>query len=311
KNDLLSTGLIEATTRTMSPITEIWWRSPSPDWEGKPAGLNIIFSGQNAEIDYLQTMGIKMLEGTSFTGTPADSGHMMLNKSAVEAMHLAHPVGALMRYGPRSYTVIGVTDNIVMETPYKPVDPQMIYYQPNNLNVISIRLKRGVAPQKALTAMQGLVKKYDPTALFDFHFVNQEFEKKFLTEELISKITNIFAGLAIFICCLGLAGLASFTMERRVKEFGIRKVLGASISQLLGLISKEFLRLVLIAFVIAVPLTWWAMSSWLEKYAFRVTISPWTFVTVGLLLLALTLFVVGINTIRSAMRNPVKSLRSE
>jgi ABC-type antimicrobial peptide transport system permease subunit len=311
KNDLLSSGLIEATTRTMSPITEIWWRSPSPDWESKPAGLNIIFSGQNAEVDYLQTMGIKMLEGKSFTGTPADSGNMMLNKAAVEAMHLAHPVGALMRYGPRSYTVIGVTDNIVMETPYKPVDPQMIYYQPNNLNVISIRLKKGVAPQKALTAMQGLVKKYDPTALFDYHFVNQEFEKKFLTEELISRITNIFAGLAIFICCLGLAGLASFTMERRIREFGIRKVLGASVTQLLGLISQEFLRLVLIAFVIAVPLTWWAMSSWLEKYAFRITISPWTFVAVGLLLLALTLFVVGLNTIRSAMRNPVKSLRSE
>jgi ABC-type antimicrobial peptide transport system permease subunit len=311
KNDLLNTGLIDATTRTMSPITEIWWRSPSPDWEGKPAGLNIIFSGQNAEVDYLRTMGIKMLDGHSFTGTPADSGNMMLNKAAVEAMHLAHPVGAIMRYGRQSFTVIGVTDNIVMETPYKPVDPQMIYYQPNNLNVISIRLKNGVAPQKAITAMQALVKKYDPTALFDFHFVNQEFEKKFLSEELISKITNIFAGLAIFICCLGLAGLASFTMERRVREFGIRKVLGASITQLLGLISQEFLRLVLIAFLIAVPLTWWVMSSWLEKYAFRIDISPWTFVAVGLLLLALTLLVVGLNTIRSAMRNPVKSLRSE
>ena len=311
KNDLLSTGLFDATTRTMSPITEIWWRSPSPDWEGKPAGMNIIFSGQVADVDYVRTMGVKMLDGHSFTGTPADSGNMMLNKAAVEAMHLAHPVGALLRYGPRKYTVIGVTDNVVMETPYKPVDPQMIYYQPDNLNVISVRLKKGVSPQDGLAAMRTLVRKYDPAAFFDYHFVNQEFEKKFLSEELISKITNIFAGLAIFICCLGLAGLASFTMERRVREFGIRKVLGASVTQLLGLISQEFLRLVLIAFLIAVPLTWWAMSSWLEKYTFRVTISPWTFVTVGLLLLALTLFVVGLNTIRSAMRNPVKSLRSE
>jgi putative ABC transport system permease protein len=311
KNDLLATGLIDATTRTMSPITEIWWRSGSPDWEGKPADLNIIFSGQTADVDFVQTMGVKMLEGHSFTGTPADSGNMLLNKAAIEAMHLAHPIGALMRFGPRSYTVIGVTDNVVMETPYKPVDPQMIYYQPNNLNIISIRLKKGVAPQKAIAAMQALVKKYDPTALFEYHFVNQEFEKKFMTEELISRITNIFAGLAIFICCLGLAGLASFTMERRVREFGIRKVLGASVTQLLGLISQEFLRLVLIAFLIAVPLTWWVMSSWLEKYDFRIPISPWTFVAVGLLLLALTLLVVGLNTIRSAMRNPVKSLRSE
>jgi ABC-type antimicrobial peptide transport system permease subunit len=236
---------------------------------------------------------------------------MLLNRAAIEAMHLVHPIGAVMRYGPRTYTVIGVMDNVVMETPYKPVDPQMIYFQPDNLNVISIRLKKGVSPQKAIATLQGLVKKYDARALFEYHFVNEDFEKKFLTEELISKIINIFAGLAIFICCLGLAGLASFTIERRVREFGIRKVLGASIPHLLGLISQEFLRLVLIAFAIAVPLTWWAMSSWLEKYAFRVSISPWVFVAVGLLLLALTLLVVGLNTIRSAMRNPVKSLRSE
>ncbi|HEY4286315.1 MAG TPA: FtsX-like permease family protein [Puia sp.] len=311
KNDLLATGLVEATTRTMSPITEIWWRSPSPDWEGKPAGVNIIFSGQTADVDYVRTMGVRMLEGHSFTGTPADSGNMLLNKAAVDAMHLTHPVGALLRYGSNKYTVIGVTDNVVMETPYKPVDPQMIYYQPGNLNVISVRLKKGIPPQDGIAAMGTLVKKYDPAAFFDYHFVNQEFEKKFLTEKLISRITNIFAGLAIFICCLGLAGLASFTMERRVREFGIRKVLGASVGQLLGLISQEFLRLVTIAFVIAVPLTWWAMSSWLDKYTFRVPISPWTFVAVGLMLLALTLLVVGLNTIRSAMRNPVKSLRSE
>ena len=311
KNDLLGSGLIEATTRSMSPITDIWWKSPSPNWEGKPAGVDIIFSGQAADIDFVPTMGVKMLAGHSFTGSPADSGNMLLNKAAIEAMHLAHPIGAIMRYGDHKYTVIGVMDNVVMETPYKPVDPQMIYFQPDNLNVISIRLKKGASPQKAIAALQTLVKKYDPTALFEYHFVNEDFEKKFLTEELISKIINIFAGLAIFICCLGLAGLASFTMERRIREFGIRKVLGASIPQLLGLISQEFLRLVLIAFLIAVPLTWWAMSSWLEKYAFRVPISPWTFVTVGLLLLALTLFVVGLNTIRSAMRNPVKSLRSE
>ncbi|HEY6899694.1 MAG TPA: FtsX-like permease family protein, partial [Puia sp.] len=266
---------------------------------------------QNVDVDYTKTLGIKMLEGTSFTGSPADSGNMLLNKAAVDAMHLTHPIGSILRKGTRSYTVIGVTDNIVMESPYKPVDPQMVYYRPGGVNVISIRLKQDVNPKKAVAALEGLVKKYNPQPLFEYHFIDQEFEKKFLTEELISKITNIFAGLAIFICCLGLAGLASFTMERRVREFGIRKVLGASVPQLLGIISTEFLRLVLIAFVIAVPLTWWAMSSWLEKYTFHTSINPWLFVAVGLLLLLLTLVVVGMNTIRSAMRNPVKSLRTE
>jgi len=311
KQDLLKTGLVYSATRTMSPITEIWWHSGAPHWDGQPAGMNIIFSGQNTDVDFTRTMGVKMLAGKDFSGTPADSGNMLLNKAAVDAMHLTSPVGRVLRYGPRGYTVIGVTDNIVMGSPYKPVEPQMVYFRPNNSGVFSIRLNKNVLPQKALAAIQPLVKKYDPAVLFDYHFANQEFEKKFLTEVLISRITNIFAGLAIFICCLGLAGLASFTMERRIREFGIRKVLGASVPQLLGLISQEFLRLVGIAFVIAVPLTWWAMSNWLEKYTFRVSISPWMFVIVGLLLLALTLFVVGLNTIRSAMRNPVKSLRTE
>lgn len=311
RNDLLNTGLVQATTRTLSPITDIWWKSGSPHWEGQLPGQNIIFTGQSAEKDFIETMGIRMIAGKSFTGTPADSGNMLLNKSAVEAMQLKNPVGAILRYGDKPYTVIGVTENIVMESPYKPVDPQMVYYDPNNVNVITVRLNKGVPPQKAIPVLESLNKKYDPAAIFEYHFVNTDFEQKFLSEELISKIANIFAGLAIFICCLGLAGLASFTMERRIREFGIRKVLGASIPQLLGLISQEFLRLVAIAFIIAVPLTWWAMSNWLDKYAFHTSIDPWLFVGVGFLLLLLTLLVVGLNTIRSAMRSPVKSLRTE
>ena len=311
KQEFISTGMIASVTRSLSPITAIWWRSPSPDWDEKPAGTEIIFSGQAADKDYAKTIGIKMLEGTDFSGTPADSGTMLLNKAAVDAMHLVHPIGHLLRYGATKYTVIGVTDNVIMESPYKPVDPLMIYYQPNNTETISVRLNKGVQPQKALAAIEPIVKKFSPSTLFDYTFADKEFGKKFLTEELISKITNIFAGLAIFICCLGLAGLASFTIEKRIKEIGIRKVLGASVSQLLLMISKEFLKLVLLAFVIAVPLTWWAMSNWLEKYDFRISISPWIFIGVGGIILTLTLVVVSVNILSAAMRSPVKSLKSE
>jgi putative ABC transport system permease protein len=311
KQELINTGMIASVTRTLSPVTDIWWRSPSPDWAEKPPGTEIIFCGQSADKDYAKTMGIKMLEGKDFAGTPADSGNMLLNKAAVDAMHLVNPVGHLLRYGPRKYTVIGVTDNVVMESPYKPVDPLMIYYHPDNTATINLRLNKGVQPQKALAAIEPIVKKFGPSTLFDYTFADKEFGKKFLTEELISKITNIFAGLAIFICCLGLAGLASFTIEKRIKEIGIRKVLGATVSQLLLMISKEFLKLVLLAFVIAVPLTWWAMSSWLESYIFRISVSPWIFILVGGIILMLTLVVVGLNTLSAAVRNPVKSLRSE
>jgi ABC-type antimicrobial peptide transport system permease subunit len=311
KQEFINTGMVASVTRTLSPITEIWWKSPSPDWPEKPAGTEIIFSGQAADKDYTKTLGVKMLEGQDFSGTPADSGTMLLNKAAVDAMHLVNPVGHLLRYGPRQFTVIGVTDNVVMESPYKPVEPQMIYYQPYNTSIISVRLNKGVAPQRAIAAFGPIVKKFSPGSLFEYRFADKEFGKKFLTEELISKITNIFAGLAIFICCLGLAGLASFTIEKRIKEIGIRKVLGATVSQLLVLLSKEFLRLVLLAFVIAVPITWWAMENWLEKYTFRISISPWVFLLVGMVILLLTLAVVCLNTLKAAVRNPVKSLRME
>jgi ABC-type antimicrobial peptide transport system permease subunit len=311
KQDLIRTGKVASVTRTLSPVTEIWWRSPSPDWDEKPAGTEIIFCGQAADKDYSKTLGIKMLEGNDFSGTPSDSGTMLLNKAAVDAMHLTNPIGRILRYGPSKFTVIGVTENVVMESPYKPVDPLMIYYRPYNTATISLRLAPGVQPRAALAAIEPVVKRFSPTTIFEYKFADQEFARKFLTEDLISQITNIFAGLAIFICCLGLAGLASFTIEKRIKEIGIRKVLGASVARLLLMLANEFLRLVLLAFVIAVPLTWWAMNSWLEKYTFRISISPVVFIIVGGVILLLTLVVVSLNTVRAAVRNPVRSLRSE
>lgn len=310
KQELQKTGLINAVTQTSSPITDIWWRSPAPDWEGKPADGEIIMAGIATDIDFTKTMGIKVLNGKDFSGTPSDSSAMLLNKAAVEAMGLKNPIGMQMKYG-QSYTVIGVTDNVVMGSPYQAVDPMMVFYNPNNSNSISIRLNNAAHLQKSLQAIETIFKRYNYAYPFEYQFADQEFGKKFLTEDLISRITNIFACLAIFICCIGLAGLASFTIEKRIREIGIRKVLGASVQQLLMLISKEFLKLVLIAFVIAMPLTWWLMNNWLEKYPYRVNISVWLFGTVGIVILLLTLVVVSLNTMKAAIANPVKSLRTE
>ncbi|MGZ5221316.1 MAG: ABC transporter permease [Chitinophagaceae bacterium] len=310
KQELQKTGLISAVTQTSSPITDIWWKSPAPDWEGKPADGDIIMAGIATDVDFAKTMGIKILKGKDFSGLPSDSAAMMLNKAAVEAMGLKDPIGMQMKYG-QSYTVIGVTDNVVMESPYRPVDPMMVFYDPNNSNSISIRLNQEAQLQKAIQSIETVFKKYNPAYPFEYQFADQEFGKKFLTEDLISRITNIFAALAIFICCIGLAGLASFTIQKRIREIGIRKVLGATVQQLLVLISKEFLKLVLIAFVIAVPLAWWFMNNWLEKYAYRINISAWLFGVVGIVILLLTLIVVSLNTIRTAISNPVKNLRTE
>jgi len=310
KQELLNTGKVVSVTRTLSPITNIWWKSPGPDYDGKPANSNIIFAGQTTDVGYAQTMGIKLIDGKDFSGTPSDTLGMLLNKAAVDAMGLKKAVGMQMRYG-RTFTVIGVTDNVVMESPFKPVDPMMMFFNPGAANSMSLRLKSASELPATLQSIETIFKKYNPAYPFEYQFVDQEFAKKFLTEQLISKITNVFACLAIFISCLGLAGLASFTIEKRIREISIRKVLGASVQQVLMLISMEFLKLVLIAFVIAVPITWWMMSNWLDKYDVKVNISIWLFGIVGILMLLLTLAVVGLNTIGAATRNPVKSLRAE
>lgn len=310
KQDLFNSGLISSVTRTSAPITEVWWKSASPDYDGKPAG-SIIFSGLSTDVDFTKTMGTQILMGRDFNPLPGDSGVMLLNKAAIDAMNIKNPIGLQMRYGPRKYTVVGVIENIIMESPYKPVEPLMVYYNPTGSSRVSVRLKDGVQPQKAIQALQVIFKKYNPENIFEYQFVDQEFGKKFITEELISRITNIFAGLAIFICCIGLAGLASFTIEKRFREIGVRKVLGASVQQLLILISTEFLKLVTIAFLIAVPLTWWLMNNWLQKYTYHISISIWLFGVVGALILLLTLAVVSLNTLKAAFANPVKSLRTE
>jgi hypothetical protein len=311
KQELLKTGMVNSVTRTFSPITEVWWKSPAPDWKGKPADAQIIVTGFSTDVDFTKTMGVKVLQGKDFFGLPSDSSAMMLNEAAVIAMGLKNPIGMEMRYGPKTYTVTGVTGNVVMESPFKPVEPMMIFYRPDQSNIVDIRLNQTAELPKALHSIETVFKTYNPSVPFEYQFADQEFGKKFITEELISKLTNIFAGLAIFICCIGLAGLASFTIEKRIREIGIRKVLGSSVQQILFLISKEFLKLVLVAFLIAVPIAWWAMNSWLQKYDYRIDISLWLFVAVGFGILLLTLIVVSLNTIRAATSNPVKSLRSE
>jgi putative ABC transport system permease protein len=311
KNDLLKTGLIQAVNRSGTSITQTQWRSGPPDWDGKPKDAAIIFSCLSTDVDLIKTMGIPLREGKDFSGTPIDSSSVILNKSAVEIMKIKNPLGMELRYSDRKYHVIGITENVVMESPYEPVAPTMIFYNSSYSVVVNVRLKEGVPPKKALASMQGIFDKYNPAFPFDYGFVDKEYGKKFLTEALISKITNIFAGLAIFICCIGLAGLASFTIEKRIREIGIRKVLGSSVQQILMLISGQFLKLALIAFIIAVPLTWWLMNNWLANYEYRIAISIWLFVSVGIGILLLTLVVVSLNTLRAAMSNPTLNLRSE
>jgi putative ABC transport system permease protein len=310
RNELMQSGDVYSLTQTTSPITEIYNYTPAPDYEGKPDGQMIV-SSMGVSQDFAKTMGIRIIEGRDFGNTPADTSSMLLNAAAVKTMGLKNPVGTIMRYGDRSFTVRGITDNIVMTSPYQPVDPMIIMYRQNSRGTVTIRLSQHTTPQKAIANIEKVLTKYNPGSPFEYRFVDSEFNKKFVTEELIGKLINLFAGLAIFICCLGMAGLASYTIERRLREISVRKILGASVQQLLMLIASEFIKLVLIAFVIAVPLTWWAMNSWLQNYSYRVTVQGWIFGVVGIIVILITMSIVWLNIARAAYANPAKKLRAD
>ena len=311
RNELLQSNMVASLTRTSSPVTDIWNFTPAPDFKGKPADAKIIMTAMRTDVDFAKTIGTRMIQGRDFADTPGDSTVMLLNKAALSTLQLKDPVGMQMRYGPRTYTVVGVTDNVVMGSPYAPVMPMMVMLEKNFGGFFVLRLKDGVSPQKALPVLESVFKKYDPEHPFDYSFVDQQFSRKFATEDLIGRLTNLFAGLAIFICCLGLSGLTSFTIEKRFKEIGIRKVLGASVQQVLFLISKEFLFLVLLAALISIPVTWWILHNWLENYEYRITISIWLFAGSCLGVLLLTLVIVWLMSLKAALANPVKNLRTE
>jgi ABC-type antimicrobial peptide transport system permease subunit len=311
KQELLKNGYVDAVTRTSSPVTESSWNSPAPDWEGKSKNEEILVSLFTADVDFTKTIDLKIIQGKEFTGMPSDPSAMILNKTAVKAMGLKNPIGMEMRFGKSRFNVIGVVDDIITESPYKQIKPLIILYNDANPDFIHIRLNPSAPISQSIKSIEAAFTKYNPAYPFEYQFVNESYNNKFIAEELIGKLTNIFAGLAIFICCIGLAGLTAFTIEKRTKELGIRKVLGATLKNLVFLISNEFVKLVIIALVITIPITWILMNKWLKNYEYHINISMWPFIIVGITILSLTLLIVLFNTFKTSRKNPVKSLRTE
>ena len=196
--------------------------------------------------------------------------------------------------------IVGVVDNMVMGSPYESAAPLMFKYENKWSRYLNVRLTDKADTRKAVASIENIYKKYSPAYPFEFRFVDDAFNEKFNTEQLISRLSVIFAGLGIFICCLGLFGLVSSSIERRKKEIGIRKVLGANLQQLLLLLSKEFLYLVAIAFLIAIPAAWWIMHRWLENFSYRTSISLLVFILVGLGMLLIALATVSMNATKAA-----------
>ncbi len=312
KQDLLATGYVEAVTKSSSPMTGVYNQWDDFSWEGKDPNSHPLFAAIMVDYDYDKVSQIKLKEGRFFSKQfSTDSNTVILNESAVKLMGFKNPVGKTIKFGNQSVTIISVVQNVIMQDPFKSVMPAVMLLRPYFVYQGLLRFRQGAEIRKALAAITPVMEKYNPAYPFEYHFTDEEFNKKFEAENQVGKLSGIFAALAIFISCLGLFGLASFMAERRIKEIGVRKVLGASVSQLWLLLSKEFVLLVIISCVIASPLALYFLQSWLKKYEYHINISPLIFINAAVVAIVITLITVSFQAIKAAVANPVKSLRTE
>lgn len=310
KQELLSSGQVESVTRSNSQITQINSNN-FLGWPGKPADRRVIFTTITTTYDYAKTMGIEVLMGRDFSKEFGnDSSAIVINKAALDIMGLEDPIGTNLDLWGEKRKLIGVVDNVLMGSPYQPVKPMFMILDDWG-GFISVRLKKSNDLQQTLTDVEQIFNKHNPAYPFEYNFADVEFQRKFTTINLTRKLASLFATLAIIITGLGLFGLASYTAEQRIKEIGIRKVLGATVTSLMNLMSKDFAKLVLAAFVLAMPVAWYLMDSYLDRYTIRVNVAWWIFPIVGFVVLAFAIAIVSDQARRAAKVNPVQSLRNE
>jgi putative ABC transport system permease protein len=311
KLELLNTGVVEAVTKSNSQITDINSNN-FLGWPGKPEDLRVIFTTIATEYDYAKTMGIKILEGRDFSEDfKSDTAAIVINKAALALMNLEDPIGTELDLWGGKRKLIGVVDDVLMGSPFQPVKPMFVILEPEWIDAVTIRLKKTSDLQASINAVKTVFEKYAPAYPFEYRFADQEFQKKFTTINLTSTLASLFATLTIVITGLGLFGLAAFTAEQRTKEIGIRKVLGASVPNLVGLMSRDFSVLVIIAFIISSPVAWWFLTEYLERYTIRTTVAWWIFPLTGLIALSFALLIVSTQALKAARANPANSLRSE
>ncbi|WP_342083655.1 ABC transporter permease [Dyadobacter sp. OTU695] len=316
-DDLVKTGSVTSLAESASPPTEVFSANVGFDWKGKDPGLHSEFATIGISHDFGKTVGWEFIGGRDFTRSlSSDSAGFVVNESAVKFMGLGKrdfndAIGETVTWDGRRFRIIGVIKDMVMESPYDPVKKSIFFIHPKAGRFMTARLNPGSNAATALKNIETTFKKYSPDSPFSFQFADQEYALKFAAEERISRLAAIFTGLATFISCLGLFGMASFIAEQRTKEIGIRKVLGASVSSLWQLLSGDFIMLVAVSCLLATPIAWYMMDRWLEKYAYHTQISWWIFMTASLGTLAITLITVSYQAIRAALLDPVKSLRTE
>ena len=313
KDELLSSGTALYVSKTSSPLTQGWSDSWGFEWAGKDLNSKIDFDRYCTDGDLTKTAGMTIVAGRDIDikNYPTDSTACLLNESSVKIMKFKQPLGQIIKDDGINWHVIGVIKDFILQSPYEPLKPMVIEGPKGWFNVMHIKFNPRNATAQSLASTEKIFRKYNPQYPFEYHFVDEEYAKKFSDEQRTATLATLFAGLTIFISCLGLFGLATYMAENRIKEIGIRKVLGAGVGTITTLISKDFLKLVLIAIVIASPVAWWAMSKWLTSFTYHISISWQVFLVSGLLAVAIALVTVSYQAVKAALANPVKSLRSQ
>ena len=312
KDDLEKSGAVVSISESGSPTTGDYSSNSGFDWKGKDPSQGVEFPNIDISPDYGKTVNWQVAAGRDLSAAYlSDSLAFILNETAAKFMGLKNPVGEIVKWDGVPYHVIGVVKDMVSESPYFPVRPTLFHLLKGGGDYVIVRINPKMSAHEALGKIEKAYKTYNPAQPFEYHFVDEDYAQKFGDEERIGKLASAFAGLAIFISCLGLFGMASFTAEQRIKEIGVRKVLGASVLNLWGLLSKDFVLLVIISLVIASPVAYYFMHNWLLNYTYRSEISWWVFAVTAAGAMVITLFTVSYQSIKAALMNPVKSLRSE
>lgn len=317
KNELLSSGAATSVSKTNSPITQRYSDSWGFNWPGSTPNNKVDFIIYTTDGSLVKTMGLKLVAGRDIdpVNYPTDSTALLVNEASVKIMNLKDPVGKIITQGDgkdaKAWHIVGVIKDFIISSPYEPVQHMLIQGPSSWFNIIHYKLNNANTTKENLRRAEAIFKKYNPDYPFEYNFVDQEYAKKFGDEQRMGTLASLFAGLTIVISCLGLFGLAAYMAQNRVREIGIRKVLGASVTSVTALLSRDFLKLVAISFCIAAPLAWYLMFQWLKGYSYRISINIGVFIIAAVLTLLISVLTVSYQAIKAALANPVKSLKGE
>lgn len=313
KNELLNSGVAASVTKTSAPITQSWSDGWGQEWEGKDPNDKTDFFRYNEDEGLGVTAGLTFIQGRDFDlkKFPTDSTGMIINESALKVMKFKDPIGKIVKDNGTDWHIVGVIKDFILTNPYEPTKPMLIAGAKAWFQTMLIKLNSNTSTADNLKKAEAVFKKYNTEYPFEYKFVDEEYAQKFEDEQRQGTLAALFAGLTIFISCLGLFGLATYMAENRIKEIGVRKVLGASVAGIATLLSRDFLKLVIVSFIIAAPISWWAMNAWLQDYNYRVSIEWWVFALAAIVSVIIAIVTVSYQAIKAAVANPVRSLRTE